>query len=215
MRYRYSQQFFQVEKVTMEAYDSNGRFFSVNMVYNACEHEWYCECDRAISRYKYVINDIIRLNDPLTNHYGYDEKWEIWSVPDGCRVSKAYLSEYNVSNSMVNGAIKKRDYLYDRPIDIYTSVAICRVEGLHSLTYMCFQPDGMLYKLEECSMGQFEQNEADYKVVFKNQISGIDNNSAEGVWSFQVYLDGKRIIQDYFIIKKKVISNMFLLDCRM
>ena len=56
---------------------------------------------------------------------------------------------------MVNGAVKKRYYLYDRPIDIYTSVAICGVEGLHSLTYMCFQPDGMLYMLEECSMGQF------------------------------------------------------------
>ena len=53
----------------MEIYDSNGEFCSINMVYNASEHEWYCECDRTILRYKYVINDIIRLNDPLTNHY--------------------------------------------------------------------------------------------------------------------------------------------------
>lgn len=93
----------------MEIYDSNGEFCSINMVYNASEHEWYCESDRTISRYKYVINDIIRLNDPLTNHYVYDEKWEIWSVPDEFGVSKTHLSEYNVSNSMVNGAIKKRD----------------------------------------------------------------------------------------------------------
>ena len=58
MRYSFCQQFFSIEKVTMEIYDSNGEFCSINMVYNSSEHEWYCECDRTISRYKYVINDI-------------------------------------------------------------------------------------------------------------------------------------------------------------
>lgn len=69
--------------------------------------------------------------------------------------------------------------------------------------------------LEESSMGQFEPNEADYEVVFKNRVSRIQGRNAEGMWSFAVYLDGKQIIKDYFVVKRKIMSDMVLFDCRM
>ncbi len=125
-------------------------------------------------RYKYVVNDVIRLNDQTAGKY-----------------------------------------VYDHPFDIYIGVDVCRVKGLHSLTYICFQPDGRIYMIEESSIGQFEENEADYEVVFKNRISRIQGRNAEGMWTCQVYLDGKRIIKDYFVVKRKIISDLVLFDCKM
>lgn len=218
MRYRFNQQFFMIESVRLELYDSKGEFHSIAMIYDAGEGEWYCENDIEVSRYKYVVNDIIRLNDPASSEYVYDEKWEVWSVPTENIEEKPYLSMYNVSDIMNNGvraSVKKTEYVYDRSFDIYVGVGICNVKGLHSLTYMCFQPDGRIYMLEESSMGQFEPNEADYEVVFRNRISRIPGRNAEGMWSFQVYLDGKRVVNDYFIVKKKIISDFVLCDYKM
>ena len=110
---------------------------------------------------------------------------------------------------MSNGvakSIKKATYTLDRPLDIYAGADIAHVKGLHSLTYICFQPDGSIYKLEECSIGQFEKNEADYEVVFRNHIVATLGRAAEGMWSFQIFLDGKSVVKDYFVLKRKVIS---------
>ena len=118
-------------------------------------------------------------------------------------------------NNGVDNSVKKTDYIYDRPIDVYIGVKIGNVKGLHTLTLMCFQPNGSIYMLEESAIGQFEQREADYEVVFKNRIARIQGRYAEGMWSVQMYLDGKLVIKDYLLIKKKITSDVVLFDCRM
>ena len=45
MRYRFNQQFFMIESVRLELYDSKGEFHSIAMIYDAGEGEWYCEND--------------------------------------------------------------------------------------------------------------------------------------------------------------------------
>lgn len=218
MRYIFNEQFYSIENVRVELYDSSGKFYSISMEYNELYNQWELESHIEVTRYKYVINDVIRLNDPATNQYVYDEKWEVWSVPNRDTLNTPYLSDYNISSGLangVNGSIRKTEYVYDRPIDVYIGVDICKVKGLHTLTYICFQPNGMIYMIEESSMGQFEQSEADYEVVFKNRIKNIQGRYAEGMWTYQVYLDGKRIIKDYFVVKRKIISDLVLFDCKM
>lgn len=217
MKYTYREAFYMVESVKMEYCDSDGKINSIFMEYDWEDNCWFCQCDREVIRYKFVVNDIIRLNDPIAKEYMHDEKWEVWSVP-GERVEiLPELDTYVISNNINNGvknAVKKTQYIYDRPIDIYTGVSVRNVKGLHSLTYMCFQPDGSIYMLEESSIGQFETNEADYEVIFKNRISRIQGRNAEGMWSIQLYMDGKCIVKDYFAIKRNVLSNIVLLDCK-
>ncbi len=174
MIYRFNQEFYAVDTVTMEMYDSKGKFYRAEMTYDPVERQWTYDTDMEVVRYKYVVNDVIRLNDQTAGKY-----------------------------------------VYDHPFDIYIGVDVCRVKGLHSLTYICFQPDGRIYMIEESSIGQFEENEADYEVVFKNRISRIQGRNAEGMWTCQVYLDGKRIIKDYFVVKRKIISDLVLFDCKM
>ena len=69
--------------------------------------------------------------------------------------------------------------------------------------------------LEESTIGQFEQKEADYEVVFKIRIARIQGRHAEGMWSVQMYLDGKLVIKDYLVLKKKITSEVVLFDCKM
>jgi hypothetical protein len=56
-------------------------------------------------------------------------------------------------------------------------------------------------------VGRLHQQEADYEVIFKNRIDRIQRRYAEGMWSIQVYLDGKLVIKDYLILKKKITLN--------
>lgn len=218
LKYIFTQEFYKIETVKLEFCDSSKNIYSIPMQYDKQERHWFCECDKEIDRYKFVVNDIIRLNDPNAGKYAEDEKWEVWSVPGTCTARRPELALYNISNNMSNGvakAVKKAAYTFDRPLDIYTGVGIHQVKGLHSVTYICYQPNGSIFKLEECSIGQFEPNEADYEVVFKNHISPMHGRIAEGIWSFQIYLDGRCVVKDYFVLKRKVFHAMSMLNYKM
>ena len=69
--------------------------------------------------------------------------------------------------------------------------------------------------IEEDSIGQFEQEASDYEIVFKNHIAKIRPSDAEGMWTIHIYLDGKCLVKDYFILKEKMITNMISVDYTM
>ena len=164
------------------------------MKYDKAQHYWFCESDAEIVRYKFVINDILRLNDPNAGRYMEDENWEVWSVAGEGNGIEPKLSYFNISDNMTRGitkAIKKAAYMLQRPLDIYTGVGICHVKGLHSVTYICFQPDGSIYKLEESSIGQFEENESHY-VECSKEIVHMETNKKEFM--------GKILIVSFFVL---------------
>ena len=211
MRYIYNQEFYNIKSVKMECFNNTNNFQSIPMKYDKTERYWFCESDAEIVRYKFVINDILRLNDPNAGSYMEDESWQVWSVAGEGNGIEPKLSYFNISDNMTRGitkAIKKAAYMLLRPLDIFTGVGICRVKGLHSVTYICFQPDGSIYKLEESSIGQFEENEADYEIIFKTHISPLNGRAAEGMWSYQIYLDGKCVVKDYFSVRRQTVQKV-------
>jgi len=218
LKYIYTQEFYKTQNVKLEYYDSYNTFHSIPMEYDRPERHWFCNCEEEVIRYKFVINDIIRLNDPNAGRYVEDENWEVWSVPGECVERKPQLAIYNISNNMqygVSKALKKAAYTFDRPLDIYVGAGIRHVQGLHSVTYICFQPNGSIYKLEERSIGQFEPSEADYEVIFRNHIASMHGRIADGMWSYQIYLDGKCVVKDYFALKRKVVQVMSMYNYKM
>ena len=106
-------------------------------------------------------------------------------------------------------AIKQASYMFNRPLDIYIGAGVRYVKGLHSVTLICFQPNGRIYRLEERSIGQFEPREADYEIVFHNHIPSACGRNADGVWTYQIYVDGKCVVKDYFALKRKVVQVTF------
>lgn len=217
MIFIYTQEFYGIENVKMEYYDNKMRWYCIEMQYQKAERCWSCTCEQEIHMYKYVVNDIIRLNDPNATGYVFDQKYEVWSVCDKSKAIVPKLSEYGISSDKgksISRVDKKASYIYDKPLDIYVGIKTQSVIGLHSLTYICFQPDGRIYKIEECAIGKNDVME-EYEVIFQNHIAHIPGRVAEGMWAFQVYLDGHCIIKDYFVLKRKVLSNMALLNYKM
>ena len=110
MRYICNQEFYSIETVKMEYYDNTNTFQSIPMKYDKTERYWFCESDAEIVRYKFVINDILRLNDPNAGRYMEDENWEVWSVAGEGNGIEPKLSYFNISDNMTRGitrAIKK------------------------------------------------------------------------------------------------------------
>lgn len=217
MRYRFREQFYDIDNVKLEFYDKRGDIYELFMEYDTSKGEWLCEYEGDIDRYKFVVNDIIRLNDPMAPSYTYDSDWEVWSSSSksASAQSKPHIAFCVTAERIANGlnkAVRKTEYVYDKPLDIYTGVSLEAVEGIHSITYICFQPDGSIYMIEEDSIGQFEPEKSDYEIIFKNHISGMPGRGAEGMWVIQIYLDGRCIAKDYFVMKRKVISNTVFFD---
>ena len=94
----------------MEYYDNTNTFQSIPMKQDKTERYGFCESDAEIVRYKFVINDILRLNDPNAGRYMEDENWEVWSVAGEGNGIEPKLSYFNISDNMTRGitrAIKK------------------------------------------------------------------------------------------------------------
>ena len=80
------------------------------MKYDKAQHYWSCELDTEVVRYKFVINDILRLNDSNAGSYMEDENWQVWSVTGEGNGIEPKLSYFNISDNMTRGitrAIKK------------------------------------------------------------------------------------------------------------
>lgn len=214
MKYIYEQEFYNTKSVKMLFSDQSYNEYFIQMEYDKQEHYWFCECELDIIRYKFVVNDIIRLNDPMAKRYVTDERGEVWSVQDYTDRMLPRMVRYNVSDgieSATKGTRKKTMYIYTKTMDLYISTSIIDVKDIHSVTYISFQPDGRIYQLEERMVGE-KDKAMDYNVLFCNHIAHNLGRVAEGMWSFQIYLDGRCVIKDYFSLKRKVFSDTALLN---
>lgn len=219
MRYTFREEFYDIDTVMLEFYDQKEDLYEIAMKYDVGKREWFCEYEENISKYKFVVNNIIRLNDPMAQRYVYDDNWEVWSVTDRYiyKENQAKIVDYVTTDGIIKGVKKttrKSEYVYSKPLDIYTAVELQDIKGLHSITYICFQPDGSIYMIEEDSVGQFATEICNYEIIFKNHISRIQGRNAEGMWIIQVYLDGRCIVKDYFVVKTKIVTNMAFIDCK-
>ena len=130
MRYICNQEFYSIETVKMEYYDNTNTFHSIPMKYDKAQHYWSCELDTEVVRYKFVINDILRLNDSNAGSYMEDENWQVWSVTGEGNGIEPKLSYFNISDNMTRGitrAIKKAAYMLLRPLGLELCNGLIRV----------------------------------------------------------------------------------------
>lgn len=224
MIFKCFEQFNIEDNVELQFYDAFGNKHSKSMYYK--EDYRYIESGEDIVRYKFVINGMIRLNDPYALKYVRDDNGEIWSVPNtdmpiqSRNISmNGYISineqininEYAVSDIITSKAgksVKKKEFVLDRPLNLYFRMNLSGVRSLHSITVIYFQPDGRIYYLEEGGIYADEEDDCEVDIIFKKQISETEMRFAEGVWQIRAFLDGKSVIKDYFVLKKNIISNM-------
>lgn len=219
MIYKFFQQLAEIEKVEL-LYEANGCFGKRKMTVNDIG-EWHCEINEDVSMYKFVINNSIRMNDPTSAGYIEDYKGEIWSIPNGSGVlqnNDVRILLHCISNNMEQGvklAVKKAEYQYIEPFSIFFGVSVFASKHIHSITIICFQPDGKIYYLEEGKVTQFDVKAFLTDLIFEIKINWVRFPYMDGTWQIHAYLDGQHVIKDYFRLGRKKQNKKILIDCKL
>lgn len=171
-------------------------------------------------RYKFVVNQAIRLNDSHSEWYEVDNQGEVWSVYDGKDKEKIIpsieLTEYKISDRVRSRLdlveMKKVINMVDN-IKLSVGVHIKNITGTHSITIMWFQPDGRIFSIEERALVvPREHGMCEAETWFWLDVSQITGQYAEGIWGVQVYLDGMLSVNDNFALGRRIYSQHIAFD---
>ena len=235
MEIRFNDHFWGIENVKIMVIDDSNKLIFLMMQYDEKEDCWIYNSSRVVKQYKFVINDIIRLNDPKACRYVLDEKGEVWSVP---YTDKTDIKDYMIDNKKIvidkHGIITKwqssfkksqllwsvlqldteTEYIYDKPIEMEYMLILNHLSGIHSVTFMCYQPDGRLFHFEEIALAQRLDESQIWEVSVNNRISKMEPKYALGKWQIQIYIDGEYRLTDYFVLKEKIRVYTTFLDTK-
>lgn len=221
MEFMYKNQFTQIDDVKLLLIDENENKNYIAMEYEKKDNNWYCITNKKVARYKFVVGQRVRLNDPDALNYVQDEYGEIWSVPktDPCqKPDNISVNRYVITNVDISKGkhiTNRSEFIYNEPLNLCFGVYLSGVKGMHSVTYVCHQPDGRIYYLEEKAITVSENNTYNVDIIFKNRIAEIQPMYAVGVWQTEVFLDGNAVIKDYFTLKKNVKENLLVIDYKL
>lgn len=166
--------------------------------------------------YKFMVNNTIRFNDPDADNYVLDENGEVWSeciVQDELEQSKKICSttvkKYILSNRRIlDKLISKREFFVSMDTHIYMSTEICMRKGIHSITEVWHRADGILYAVREHPV-EMKNDGINKKIFF---ISLNSKKIRLGIWRIDIYVDGKKMISEYFSIAFRNASRQHFIN---
>lgn len=160
-------------------------------------------------RYKFLIDNIIRLNDPYAGFYVPDEKEELFSllVINNDHEQVKNIEEYHIS--LVEYDISDRIYQarpeYDkrsfRPTDnkVVLRFEFQKVTGAHTATVLWYGPGEKFYTQTEGILTSPEERSQPAILWFWINIAGF--GLPVGKWNFCLYINGAPVFKDYFTIQ--------------
>ena len=176
------------------------------------EQSWYRELDidneRIIYRYR-INNGIITINDSNADYYIKDNSMKVWSVRQSNdykenEKGKPEIKEYIITDRVMNSICKsysKKQFVNNDIIKIVIGTKIERIKDIHSLTVIWYQPDGRIYRIDERTVESEEDVVA--KVWFWLNSNEMKGDFFRGVWTVEIFLDGRSVIKDNFVISEK------------
>lgn len=165
--------------------------------------------------YKFLINECIKLNDPIANLYlpnPRDE--ELWSIlivnEEGNRLYNnseyaIHIQNYNITNNIYEKQtdINKKDFntLLDKKV--VTRFEFINVTGLHSVSAVWFNSYGELFDAAE-SMLFTPEGHGDQPIIIWFSLDIQDNKRiySDGLWTIRLFIDGSFILEDKFNLGK-------------
>lgn len=172
------------------------------------KHVWRGEIilDAGIYLYKYVINPIVRVNDPDACEYDVDSEGEVWSklvVGDmeyfegskGMKICGTQLStmpNFSIVTAVYPITVKK----------IYLAVNIKLQSGVHSVSVIWYHGDGKIIRFEERAILTYECDvDKVCKAVFLLTVA--EAFFVPGTCRVDILFDGRYMRANYFQILKK------------
>ena len=166
--------------------------------------------------YKFFVNGIIKLNDPLSNMYLADDKGELWSaVIINEQNQRLYddnqytvnIESYAVANMITDSdiAVNKKNFnkTYDKQAVL--RFGFNKITGLHAVTAVWYDPYGRVYEISENSL--FADQGSPNRTVFlwfwislKNQ----QKECLEGTYTIKLFIDGNYTLEDEIMIIRAI-----------
>ena len=171
------------------------------------------ELPKGRHKYKFIINEHIKINDYYANLYEYNiEKNELWSVllvnENGERLYNISENGLTIQGYNITNRIQRNDEInqkvYNRTIDkkIVVKLDIEKITGIHEVSAIWYVPNGEVYAISHNTV--IETLEIDgYTIWFYLELDKMENIE-EGIWKVRICVDGKYIFEDAFKVYENV-----------
>jgi len=170
---------------------------------------WFCTIPLSQGEhyYKFLINDVIRLNDPLANMYLPHRDEELWSTiiinEEGERLYNneqysVHIESYSVSGGLNKeaGPINKKNFSLFMDRMVALRFGFVKIRGLHAVTVLWYDPRGNLYDVSENMLFAEENPNATVFLWFWLPLNEPGKEYPEGTWTMHLYIDGSYVLED-------------------
>lgn len=165
-------------------------------------------------KYKFFINNCIKLNDVSANMYSPDDNGELWSCliinKDDLRLynNTSYsvnIDDYALSSQIYDGDIKvnKKDFNLALDKKVVSRFTFTNITGIHSVTVLWFDAAKNFFDYSENILFSSEEI-LDKPIVlwFWIDLQKRDVIYSEGIWTMKLFIDGEFALEDIFHIGK-------------
>lgn len=168
-------------------------------------------------RYKFFINQEMKLNDPSANLYLPDESEELWSViiidENGQRLynNEQYevtVEEYLLSGRMVEVGeavpVSKKQFHLCLDQMIAARFAFTNVTGVHEVTALWYEPNGTLHSYGRNNLYREEESNKPIYLWFWVPFDDRKRDDLEGLWTLKLLIDGSYVLEDQMTVSRSV-----------
>ncbi|WP_353095358.1 hypothetical protein [Tissierella praeacuta] len=161
-------------------------------------------------KYKFLINEELKLNDPTANIYFPDDNEELWSViiindKDQRLYNNnqytVHVNKYNISsilNEEVTANKKNFNTLLDK--NVVTRFEFTDVTGLHTVTTAWYTPKMELFQIVENNLLTVPKENKPINMWFWMDLEDKTRQYPYGVWTMKLFIDGQFILDDKFTL---------------
>ncbi|KAB3529254.1 hypothetical protein [Alkaliphilus serpentinus] len=168
-------------------------------------------------RYKFLINNLIPLNDPLANLYLPKDDGELASViiinSEGEKLinTEKYtvnIEKYHLSDEVHESTPKVHKRIFQQTTKrVVSRFEFTNVTGIHTISLLWFRPNGDFHYSSENILYTSEK-EASKPTVMWFWLNLIGYEVPSGIWTLKLFIDGAFILQDSFTITTNTYSKM-------
>lgn len=161
--------------------------------------------------YKFLINECIKLNDPIANLYLANPRdEELWSIlivnEEGNRFYNnceytIHINNYNMSSHVYEKQGYKNKKCFNTLLDkkVVTRYEFINVTGLHSVTAIWYNSHGEIFDMAE-SILFTPENYGNQPIIIWFSLDLQDSNRkySDGLWTKRLLINGALILEDKF-----------------
>lgn len=217
MRFIFVQNYGYVKDVKALFFDMDSKKCILKLNYDKIHNIWIGNTTKTVNRYKYILNDCVRINDYNAKMYEIDDKNEVWTVNKECQSDNVEKDIAISKHGIVSDNLKEYDLranysvFGNKKIFRYETI-LANVKGIHSETIMVHQPDGRLYSFEEIPIITSLNDYYEIETATKINLFKMEQSYLYGVWQIKVYIDGKYMLTDYMLINEEITKKMIIID---